>query len=176
MQTSCANVAGASSHPDRSGPMSRGTLLLFACAAGTSVANVYYAQPLLDALAVDFSIPRAAVGGVVTATQIGCALALLLLVPLGDLLDRRRLMLAQVLMLAAALVAVGMARSTMVLLLAMLLTGMLGTAMTQGLISYAASAAAARERGQVVGAAQGGVFIGLLLARVLSGGISDLAG
>jgi len=156
--------------------MSRGTLLLFACAAGMSVANVYYAQPLLDALAFDFSISHAAVGGVVTATQIGCALALLFLVPLGDLLDRRRLMLVQVLMLAAALVAVGTARTAIVLLLAMLLTGMLGTAMTQGLIAYAASAAADHERGRVVGAAQGGVFIGLLLARVLSGGISDLAG
>jgi len=161
---------------ERSGPMSRGTTLLFACAAGMSVANVYYAQPLLDALAYDFSISHAAIGGIVTATQIGCALALLLLVPLGDLLDRRRLMLAQVLMLAAALVAVGMAQSTLVLLLAMLLTGMLGTAMTQGLISYAASAAAGHERGKVVGAAQGGVFIGLLVARVLAGGISDLAG
>lgn len=156
--------------------MSRGTTLLFACAAGMSVANVYYAQPLLDALASDFSISHAAVGGIITATQVGCALALLLLVPLGDLVDRRRLMLAQVLMLAAVLVAVGLAASTHGLLLAMLLTGMLGTAMTQGLISYAASAAADHERGSVVGTAQGGVFIGLLLARVLAGGISDLAG
>lgn len=156
--------------------MSRGTTLLFACAAGMSVANVYYAQPLLDAFASDFSISHAAVGGIVSATQAGCALALLLLVPLGDLVDRRRLMLAQVLMLAAVLGAVGLAASTHALLLAMLLTGMLGTAMTQGLIAYAASAAADHERGSVVGTAQGGVFIGLLLARVLAGGISDLAG
>jgi predicted MFS family arabinose efflux permease len=154
----------------------RATVLLFACAAGLSVANVYYAQPLLDALAREFSIPHAAVGGIVSATQIGCALALLLLVPLGDLLERRRLMLAQALMLAAALVAAGTARTSALLLAAMLLTGLFGTAMTQGLISYAASAASDEERGRVVGTAQGGVFIGLLLARVLAGGISDLAG
>jgi predicted MFS family arabinose efflux permease len=154
----------------------RTTVLLFACAAGLSVANVYYAQPLLDALAREFAIPDAAIGSIVTATQAGCALALLLLVPLGDLLERRRLMLAQALMLAAALVAVGTARTGAILLATMLLTGLFGTAMTQGLISYAASAAADEERGRVVGTAQGGVFIGLLLARVLAGGIGDLAG
>lgn len=154
----------------------RSVVLLFACASGLSVANVYYAQPLLDALISGFSIRPAAIGGVVTATQIGCALALLLVVPLGDLLDRRRLMLGQAAALAATLAAVGLTQSVAPLLLGMLLTGLLGTAMTQGLIGYAASVAAAHERGRVVGAAQGGVLIGLLLARVLSGALGDLAG
>ncbi|WP_043640977.1 MFS transporter [Chromobacterium haemolyticum] len=149
---------------------------LFAAASGLSVANVYYAQPLLDALARDFAIRQAAVGGVVTATQIGCALALLLLVPLGDLLERRRLMAAQLLALVAALTAVAMARSAPALLAGVLAVGLLGTAMTQGLIAYAASAAAPHEQGRVVGAAQSGVFIGLLLARVFAGAVSDLAG
>ncbi|MGR2661796.1 MFS transporter [Chromobacterium haemolyticum] len=149
---------------------------LFAAASGLSVANVYYAQPLLDALARDFAIRQAAVGGVVTATQIGCALALLLLVPLGDLLERRRLMAAQLLALVAALTTVAMARSAPALLAGVLAVGLLGTAMTQGLIAYAASAAAPHEQGRVVGAAQSGVFIGLLLARVFAGAVSDLAG
>lgn len=154
----------------------RSLVWLFAAASGLSVANVYYAQPLLDALARDFDISHAAVGGVVTATQIGCALALLLLVPLGDRVDRKRLMAVQLLALVAALVAVGVAQSASALLAGMLCVGLLGTAMTQGLIAYAASAAASHEQGRVVGAAQGGVFIGLLLARVFSGGVSDLAG
>ncbi|HWW73201.1 MAG TPA: MFS transporter, partial [Duganella sp.] len=81
--------------------MSRPLVALFACASGLSVANVYYAQPLLDALAADFAIGRAAIGGVITVTQVGSMLALLLLVPLGDLLPRRRLMLAQLLALTA---------------------------------------------------------------------------
>jgi len=149
---------------------------LFAIASGLSVANVYYAQPLLDALARNFGISHAAVGGVITATQLGCALALLFLVPLGDRVDRRRLMAMQMLALTFALVAVGMAQSTLALLAGMLAVGLLGTAMTQGLIAYAASAAAPHEQGQVVGTAQGGVFIGLLLARVFAGGVSDLAG
>jgi len=149
---------------------------LFAIASGLSVANVYYAQPLLDALAQDFGISHAAVGGVITATQLGCALALLFLVPLGDRVDRRRLMAMQMLALTIALIAVGMAQSTLSLLAGMLAVGLLGTAMTQGLIAYAASAAAPHEQGRVVGTAQGGVFIGLLLARVFAGGVSDLAG
>ncbi len=149
---------------------------LFAIASGLSVANVYYAQPLLDALARDFGISHAAVGGVITATQLGCALALLFLVPLGDRVDRRRLMAMQMLALTFALIAVGMAQSTLALLAGMLAVGLLGTAMTQGLIAYAASAAAPHEQGRVVGTAQGGVFIGLLLARVFAGGVSDLAG
>ncbi|HYG06901.1 MAG TPA: MFS transporter [Stenotrophomonas sp.] len=156
--------------------MSRGQVLLFATASGLSVANVYYAQPLLDALALDFGIQPGLVGGVVTATQVGCALALLLLVPLGDLVERRRLMAMQLLALVAALLAVALAHSVSALLAAMFAVGLLGTAMTQGLIAYAAIAAQAHEQGRVVGAAQGGVFIGLLLARVFAGGITDLAG
>ena len=167
--TTAAHVASPS-------PLTRSAVLLFACASGMSVANVYYAQPLLDALAAEFAISHARIGGVVTATQLGCALALVLLVPLGDLLERRRLMLVQALMLVAVLALVGLAWSVTALLAAMLLTGALGTAMTQGLIAYAASAAEAGERGRVVGAAQSGVFLGLLLARVLAGAIGDLAG
>jgi len=156
--------------------MPRSLVLLFAIASGLSVANVYYAQPLLDMLARDFAISQAAVGGVVTATQVGCALALLLMVPLGDIVERRRLMLLQLLALIAALGIVVMAQSAWVLLVGMLATGLLGTAMTQGLIACAASAAEVQERGRVVGAAQSGVFIGLLLARVFAGVVSDLAG
>lgn len=156
--------------------MSRSLILLFAIASGASVANVYYAQPLLDILASDFNISHAAIGGVVTATQIGCALALMFLVPLGDLVNRRRLMAIQLLALVSALLVVAFAHSVVVLLAGMLAVGLLGTAMTQGLIAYAASAAAPHEQGHVVGTAQSGVFIGLLLARVFSGGISDVAG
>lgn len=169
-------IARATARTGAPPSLPRATTLLFAAAAGISVANVYYAQPLLDALGREFAIAEGAVGGVVTATQAGCALALLFVVPLGDLLERRRLMVAQALLLAAALVAVASAASMPMLLAAMLATGLLGTAMTQGMIAYAAGAAAEHERGRVVGTAQGGVFIGLLLARVVAGGVGDLAG
>ncbi len=156
--------------------MPRGLVWLFAVASGLSVANVYYAQPLLDVLAREFAINQGTVGGVVTATQLGCALALVFLLPLGDRMDRRGLMAAQLFALVAVLLVVALAPSATVLLAGMLGLGLLGTAMTQGLIAYAASAAAPHEQGRVVGAAQGGVFIGLLSARVFSGALSDLAG
>ncbi|WP_151744584.1 MFS transporter [Acinetobacter calcoaceticus] len=174
-----ASLASSTSPTANNRPLSsmpRSVILLFAIASGASVANVYYAQPLLDILATDFNISHAAIGGVVTATQIGCALALVFLVPLGDLVNRRRLMAIQLLALVSALLVVAFAHSVVVLLAGMLAVGLLGTAMTQGLIAYAASAALPHEQGHVVGTAQSGVFIGLLLARVFSGGISDVAG
>lgn len=151
-------------------------LVLFACAAGLSVANVYYAQPLLDALAADLDIGTARIGVVIAATQLGSVLALLWLVPLGDRRDRRRLMAVQNAALVLALLGVACAGNALALLLGMLALGLLGTAMTQGLIAYAAAAADPHERGRVVGAAQAGVVIGLLLARVVAGGVADLAG
>ncbi|WP_266158327.1 MFS transporter [Dyella silvatica] len=156
--------------------MPRSTVMMFAVASGLSVANVYYAQPLLDAIAGDFHISHASVGMVMTATQIGSALALIFVVPLGDLLDRRRLMLVQLAWLALALISLCFASSKPLLLAGMLAVGMLGTAMTQGLIAFAATMATPSERGRVVGAAQGGVVIGLLLARTLAGWLTDLAG
>lgn len=156
--------------------MPRSLVALLAGASGLSVANVYYAQPLLDAVAADFAISHAAVGGVVAATQAGCALALLTLVPLGDRIDRSRLMHWQCAALVAALVGVALAASPAALLAGMLAVGLLGTAMAQGLIAFAAAAAAPHERGRVVGAAQGGVVAGLLLARVMAGLLADLVG
>ncbi|MET4677501.1 MULTISPECIES: MFS transporter [unclassified Luteibacter] len=176
MKASRASLPDQGNVQPRPHGMPRSLMWLFAVASGLSVANVYYAQPLLDALARDLGISHATVGGVVTATQVGCALALLLLVPLGDRLDRRRLMAVQLPALAVALATVGIAQSSPVLLAGMLAVGLLGTAMTQGLIAYAASAATPYEQGRVVGTAQSGVFIGLLLARVFAGGVSDLAG
>ncbi|RYF08025.1 MAG: MFS transporter [Comamonadaceae bacterium] len=149
---------------------------LFACTSGISVANVYLAQPLLDSLAKDFGVAPAAIGGVVTATQAGSLLALVLVVPLGDQYDRRWLARIQLLALIAALGWVAMADSALNLMAAMLAVGLLGTAMTQGMIAYAASVSASHERGRVVGAAQAGVVVGLLLARVWSGLVADLVG
>lgn len=151
-------------------------VLLFAIACGLSVANIYYAQPLLDALGAEFAIDQAGVGLLFGATQAGCALALLLVVPLGDLLERRRLMFVQLLLLVLSLLLVGFAGDALGLALGLLGLGLLGTAMTQGLLAYAAALAAPGERGRVVGAAQSGVVIGLLLARTLAGLLADLGG
>ncbi|WP_313068008.1 MFS transporter, partial [Achromobacter animicus] len=132
-------------------------VFLLAAACALSVANVYYAQPLLDAIGREFRLDQAAVGIVITATQLGCALALFFVVPLGDLLDRRRLMLGQLGLLVLALAAVAASANAPWLLAGMVALGLLGTAMTQGLLALSAALAAPAERGRVVGAAQGGV-------------------
>jgi MFS family permease len=111
-------------------------------------------------------------------TQVGCALALVLLVPIGDLANRKSLIGMQLLLLLllVALAVVAFASSTTMLLIGMAGVGMLGTAMTQGLIAYAATITHESERGRVVGAAQSGVVIGILMARSLAGVVADLAG
>ena len=156
--------------------MPRSLLVLLAIAAGASVANVYYAQPLLDQLARTFALDRAVAGAVLAATQAGSVLALLGLLPLADRGDRRRLLRLQLMVLVLALLWLATARTATWLLSGMLLTGLLGTALTQGLIAYTATLAPPEQRGRIVGVVQGGVFIGLLMARVVSGTVAAALG
>jgi predicted MFS family arabinose efflux permease len=155
--------------------MSPGLVRLFSLACGLSVANIYFAHPLLDAMARDFSISPAAIGMVVAATQIGYALGLILIVPLGDLIDRRRLIVGQALLSPLALLAVGLAPTGFVLMAGMVVVGLLAV-VVQVLVAFAAALAPPCERGQVVGAVTSGVVIGILLARFVSGVLADLGG
>lgn len=161
--------------PETDRQLSTAIVLLFAIACGLSVGNVYYAQPLLDAMAESFAMDHATVGIVVSLSQVGYGLGLLLLVPLGDLLDRRRLIVGQMLLSVAALLLAALAPSSSWLLLGMSLVGLLAV-VTQTLVAYAAQLAAPGERGQVVGSVTSGIVVGLLLARTVAGGMADLAG
>ncbi|GAA4955447.1 MFS transporter [Yinghuangia aomiensis] len=152
-----------------------GAALLFAVAAGASVANVYFAQPLLATLGADFGIGERAVGAVVTLTQLGYGIGLLLLVPLGDRLDRKRLAVAQMLALAFALTAVATARSPGVLFAAFAAVGLLAV-VTQLLVASAAALADDTSRGRVVGTVTAGIVVGILLARTVAGLLADAAG
>jgi len=149
---------------------------MLALCAAASVSNVYFAQPLLEPLAREFALSDAWAGGIIGATQAGCALALALVVPLGDRWPRKPLLLVQLVLLTLALLAVALTQMRWWLLLGMFSVGLFGTAMTQGLIACAAALAPSTERGRVVGAVQGGVVIGLLLARAVAGWIADAAG
>ncbi|MDR6524270.1 putative MFS family arabinose efflux permease [Variovorax paradoxus] len=169
------NADAAKACPCPTPSISNALALLFAVACGLAVANVYYAQPLLDTLAHTFGIRPATVGVVITITQIGYGLGLLLVVPLGDLVDRRRLIVGQSLLSVVALLAVALAPGAAVLLPAMAVMGVLAV-VTQVLVAYAASLAAPGERGRVVGTVTSGIILGILLARAVSGTLSDFFG
>lgn len=155
--------------------MSRYMTLLFAIACGMTVANIYFAHPLLDSLSNEFKISHSTIGIVITITQICYAIGLLLLVPLGDLLNQKKLIIAQMLLSVIALIIIGVAPSTIVLFIGMALVGILAT-VTQTLVAYASILANPAERGRVVGFVTSGVVIGILLARTFAGTLTDLAG
>lgn len=155
--------------------ISRNVALLFSIACGIVVANIYYAQPLLDAISNEFGISHSFVGLVITITQIFYALGLLLLVPLGDLLNRRWLIAGQMLLSVLALIVVGTATSGIVLFVGIAAVGFLAV-VTQTLVAFAATLAAPAERGRVVGVVTSGIVIGILLARTFAGVLMDLAG
>ncbi|MFB6588107.1 MFS transporter [Bacillus thuringiensis] len=155
--------------------MSHALVLLFATACGMSVANIYFAQPLLDQLSNEFGINHSIIGVVITITQIFYGLGLLLLVPLGDLLNQRRLIVGQMLLSTTTMVIVGTASSSMVLFVGMALVGLLAV-VTQTLVAFAATIASPTERGRVVGIVTSGIVIGILLARTFAGILTDVAG
>ncbi|GAV10743.1 transporter [Paenibacillus sp. NAIST15-1] len=163
------------SDSDQRTTMSRYVILLFAAACGMSVANIYFAQPLLDQLSIEFGIEHSLIGIVITITQIFYGVGLLLLVPLGDMLNQRRLIIGQMLLSMIALVIVGTAPTSTVLFVGMALVGLLAV-VTQTLVALAATMAAPAERGRVVGMVTSGIVIGILLARSIAGIVTDLAG
>jgi predicted MFS family arabinose efflux permease len=156
-------------------PFPRHLAVLFSVTCGLAVANVYYAQPLLDEIANAFEISHAFAGAIITFTQVGYALGLLLVVPLGDLLDRRRLVVGQLILTSLALTAVAFASGAWMLLAAMAIVGALAV-VAQVLVAYAAILAEPSQRGRAVGTVTSGIVIGILLARVVSGTLSDLLG
>ena len=167
-------VACAGGRCERRG-LTNGVTLVFAAACGLSVANIYYAHPLLDAMARDLGVDPGSIGIVVTLTQVGYALGLIFVVPLGDLVDRRRLVVGQGVASAFALGVIATARTPAVFLVAMSLVGLLAVAV-QVLVSFAATLAAPEARGRVVGRVTGGVVVGILAARVVAGVLADLGG
>ncbi|MEU8076062.1 MFS transporter [Catellatospora citrea] len=162
-------------HTPRARSISGPTALLLSVASGLAVANVYYAQPLLDVIAREFDMSQATIGLVGTFTQVGYGMGLLLVVPLGDLFDRRRLIGVQFTLSALALLTVAFAPTATALLAAMAAVGALAV-VTQVLVAHAASMADPGDRGRVVGIVTSGIVIGILLARTVAGALGDLAG
>ncbi|MEN4693309.1 MFS transporter [Pantoea agglomerans] len=150
-------------------------IFLFSLTSALAVANVYSAQPLLESIAASLQVSTGTIGTVVTATQSGFALGLIFLVPLGDCVNRKKLVITQLLLSVLALITAAVAPDLMTLLCAMLLVGLMAV-VTQLMVAWAAMLASPEQRGQVVGSVTSGIVIGILLARFVSGMIADLAG
>jgi predicted MFS family arabinose efflux permease len=152
--------------------MDRRLVAVMAASTGLAVANTYYAQPLLPSIAHAFGTSAGVAGLVVSVTQAGYALGLVAILPLGDLVERRRLVVALAALTGLLLFAVGSAPTMPWLLGAMALVGM--TSVTaQVLVPFAASLAPGHERGRVVGMVMSGLLIGILLARTAAGWLAE---
>ena len=155
--------------------ISRRLVVVMAVACGLAVANLYYAQPLLSKLARELHTSSGTAGTLVTLTQGGYAAGLVFLVPLGDMLERRRLVAG--ILLGTAAVLAGTALSPGFALVAFFAVCIgVTSVVAQLLVPFAAQLAADRERGRVVGMVMSGLLLGILLARTASGVLGQLAG
>ncbi len=143
-------------------------ILLLATGAGLSVASLYYSQPMLGVLGADIHASDRMIGLVPTLTQLGYALGILLLAPLGDRYDRRTIILIKAGLLALALLSSGLAPGIMWLLASSLVIGLTAT-MAQDIVPAAATLAPESHRGKIVGTVMTGLLLGILLSRVISG-------
>ena len=144
-------------------------------ATGVIIANNYYMQPLEATMAAEFAVSNSAIGAVLTVIQLSYALGLATLVPLGDLLERRRLVLVMLAVTVLGLVATAAAPNLPVLVVAAGVVG-LTTVAAQVLVPFAAEIAPAGEQGGVVSTVMSGLLIGILASRVVAGVVAQLLG
>lgn len=158
----------------RAGSIGQAALLAMAVACGIAVANIYYNQPMLGIIEAEF--PNQTVTAMVpTATQLGYALGLFLLLPLGDLVNRRRMIIGQFLVLAVALALAALAPTSWMLVAASVVVGA-GSTVAQQIVPFAASLAAPEKRGATIGTVMAGVLSGILFSRTLSGFVGEHMG
>lgn len=161
-----------SQNPPHPAPLTSGLVLLFAFCCGAIVANIYYSQPILELIAPAVGLSAHGASLVVSLTQVGYALGLFLLVPLADLLENRRLILATVVLAVLSLLGAAFTERADVFLGISLLIGFSSVAV-QMLIPLAAHMAPEATRGRVVGNIMSGLLLGILLARPVSSVIAD---
>ncbi|NVZ60472.1 MFS transporter [Pseudomonas gingeri] len=153
-------------------PLSTALILLMATATGLAVASNYYAQPLLHTIAQHLGLSMATAGTIVITAQLSYGAGLLLLVPLGDLFEQRRLIVVMTLLSALGLLISAFAPGLPWLLLGTALTGLFSV-VAQVLVPMAASLTPPEQRGRVVGTLMSGLLLGILLARTAAGALSS---
>jgi predicted MFS family arabinose efflux permease len=168
-----ASAGGPHLRRTESGVASR-IVTLFAVACGLLVANVYYSQVIAGPIASSLGLPPEATGLVVTATQAGFGIGLLFVVPLGDLIENRRLVLILICIAGVALLTAALSSEPLTYLLAAGFVG-LGSVAVQVLVPFAAHLAPEQVRGRVVGNVMSGLMIGIMLARPAAGFVTQIA-
>ena len=148
---------------------------LMAVATGLSAGGNYLNQPLLDLIATEFRVSESAAAASVTVAQISYALGLLLIVPLGDVVDRRKLSVGLMILAATGQAITGFAPGLSWLLVGTAIAGLFSVA-AQVIVPFAASMAHPEESGRIVGVVMGGLLTGILLARSISGLLSSVTG
>lgn len=155
--------------------LSSGLIILMAIATGLAVASNYYPQPLLETIARAFSLSVNQAGFIVTIAQLGYACGLMFIVPLGDMFERRNLIVLMTLLSAAGLLITAMAPTLTIMLVGTALTGLFSV-VAQILVPLAATLAEPERRGKVVGLIMSGLLLGILLARTVAGALASLGG
>jgi len=156
-------------------PLTPGLIVLMAVATGLAVASNYYPQPLLETIARAFDLSVNQAGFIVTIAQLGYAFGLMFLVPLGDMFERRSLIVVMTVLSAAGLLITAMAPTLTIMLIGTALTGLFSV-VAQILVPLAATLAEPERRGKVVGLIMSGLLLGILLARTVAGLLATLGG
>ncbi|WP_028694894.1 MFS transporter [Pseudomonas cremoricolorata] len=156
-------------------PPSRALILLMAIAVGLSVASNYYAQPLLHSIAEQFGLTTVSAGSIVITAQLSYGAGLLLLAPLGDLFEQRRLVVSMIGIATLGLVISACAPSLAWLIVGTALTGLFSV-VAQVLVPMAAALSDPAQRGRTVGTLMSGLLLGILLARTAAGLAAELGG
>src|SRR5262245_40289826 len=172
MQISTATTTAAHSPPPVE--LSR-VLWIMALTAGAGISNVFYVQSMVELIGKSLSIPAATLGLVPASTIGGYSIGLFFLVPLGDRFDRKNLILIQIVAVIVALLIMASARSAEALLLGGLAVG-ISASFTQQIPPFASSLALPEFRGKTVGTVVSAIMLGILLARTVSGIVSQFFG
>lgn len=155
--------------------LSNSVLYLMSVSAGLVVANLYYNQPLLHLISVTYNVTESSVSNVALSTQLGYALGLLIIIPLGDKISNHKILKYDFLLMVISLVAAGLSKSLLLLIISSFCIGFT-SAIPQLFVPMAAQLTDEKGRGRAIGIVMSGLLIGILGSRIISGFVGDLFG
>ncbi|RQD29693.1 MFS transporter, partial [Tetragenococcus halophilus] len=156
----------------QSNDLTKQFIFLLAATCGIVVANMYYVQPIGTQVVESFQVSTSSIGSVTMLTQVGYALGLLFIVPLGDVLNKRRLIISMAALSSLSLLGAFFAPNFQLFILAAFIIGLLSV-VPQIIIPYGAVLAGPEKRGQVMGKLLSGLLVGILLSRTFSGVVAS---